>query len=278
MRTGLLLRTENATAEVRAGSRAEPIVAETEVPASTRIFQTFGCTIECEGTPEVEQDTLYLGYTANGDDRDFFRLAVPEPGTLVTVRLSHLAVDDDLVVYGDVPPPLRQPKASTSSLQAGDVGPDLQQRSQAVIPEVLGDVPVTPPEGQGVLGVSDNRGLADEEVTFVVPEDADGWINIQITSFDGAYSNEPWMLRVEAEPADRVAGRLQDAVGARAAARRGRCPLPSAATRSTSSTRSATATSTGTRTRPRCGTSCRRWRPAPTRPAARSSRSMRSRE
>ena len=82
-------------------------MAETEVPASTRIFQTFGCTIECEGTPEVETDTLYLGYTANGDDRDFFRLAVPEPGTLVTVRLSHLAVDDDLVVYGDVPPPLR---------------------------------------------------------------------------------------------------------------------------------------------------------------------------
>ena len=171
------------------------------MPASTRIFQTFGCTIECEGTPEVEPDTLYLGYTPNGDDRDFFRLAVPEPGTLVTVRLSHLAVDDDLVVYGDVPPPLRQPKASTSSLQAGDVGPDLQQRSQAVVPEVLGDVPVTPPEGQGVLGVSDNRGLADEEVTFIVPEDADGWMYIQITSFDGAYSNEPWMLRVEQSPA-----------------------------------------------------------------------------
>ena len=100
-----------------------------------------------------------------------------------------------------MPPPLRQPKASTSALQAADVGPDLQQRSQAVIPEVLGDVPVTPPEGQGVLGVSDNRGLADEEVTFVVPEDADGWVNIQITSFDGAYSNEPWMLRVEESPA-----------------------------------------------------------------------------
>ena len=62
-------------------------------------------------------------------------------------------------------------------------------------------MPMTPPEGQGVLGVSDNRGLADEEVTFVVPEDADGWMNIQITSFDGAYSNEPWMLRVEESPA-----------------------------------------------------------------------------
>ena len=220
------------------------------MPASTRIFQTFGCTIECEGTPEIAEDTLYLGYTANGNDRDSFRLAVPEPGTLVTVRLSHLGVDDDLVVFGDVPPPLRQPKASTSSLQAADVGPDLQQRSQAVIPEVLGDVPVTPPAGQGVLGVSDNRGLADEEVTFVVPEDADGWINIQITSFDGAYSNEPWMLRVETSPPIELPPGCKTPVALGGGTTRA-LPASSAATRSTSSTRSATETSTETRTRPR---------------------------
>ncbi len=201
VRPGLELRTEQATAELTAGPRSAPVHAETEVPASTRIFQTWGCTVECEGTPEIEADTLYLGYTANGRDRDFFRLDVPDPGTLVTVRLSHLGVDDDLVVFGEVPPPLRQPKSSTSSLQAADVGPDLQQRSQAIIPEVLGDVPVTPPEGLGVLGVSDNRGLADEEVTFVVPEGSDNSVYIQITSFDGAYSNKPWMLRVEESPA-----------------------------------------------------------------------------
>ena len=117
------------------------------------------------------------------------------------MHLSHLALDDDLVVYGPVADPLRQPKASTSVLQAGDVGPDLQQRTQAVVPEVLGDVPVDAPEGTGVLGVSDNRGLADEEVTFIVPEDANGSIYVQISSFDGAYSNEPWMLRVEESPA-----------------------------------------------------------------------------
>jgi hypothetical protein len=125
----------------------------------------------------------------------------------VTVRLSHLNLDDDLVVYGPVPPPLRQPKPSTSALQAADVGPSLQQRTQAVTPEVLGDVPLNPPEGQGVLGISDNRGLADEEVTFIVPEDSQGFVNIQISSFDGAYSNQPWMLRVEeSEPIELPAG------------------------------------------------------------------------
>jgi hypothetical protein len=211
VKPGLKLRTETATAKITAGS-VEPVQAQS-TPASTRIVQPVPlstCEIECgpPPPPSLQANTLRFGYTANGDDRDFFRLNLPEgtePGALVTVYLSHLAVDDDLVVFGPVPDPLREPKQSTSSLQAGDVAADLQQRSQAIVPEVLGDVPVEVPDGSpvgtGVLGVSDNRGLADEEVTFIVPEDADGSMFIQITSFDGAYSNEPWMLRAEVSPA-----------------------------------------------------------------------------
>jgi len=60
---------------------------------------------------------------------------------------------------------------------------------------------VNPPAGQSVAGVSDNRGLADESVTFTVPEHSAGAVaTIQVTSYDGGYSNEPWMLRVEQEP------------------------------------------------------------------------------
>jgi Big-like domain-containing protein/peptidase C25-like protein len=204
VRSPLELGTASATAEITPGSL--PAV-QAPAAASTRILQTFDCPPGTEfcNTPQAGPDTLYLGYTANGDDRDFFQLQLPEgtePGAKVTVHLSHLEVDDDLVVYGPVPEPLRAPKPSTSVLQAVDVPPDLQQRTQAVIPEVLGDVPVDDgPEGTGVLGVSDNRGLADEEVTFIVPENAGGSLYIQITSFDGAYSNEPWMLRVEESPA-----------------------------------------------------------------------------
>ena len=55
--------------------------------------------------------------------------------------------------------------------------------------------------GQSALDVSDNRGLADEEVAVVSPEG--GTYTIQVSSFDGAFSNEPWMLRVEKSPAIR---------------------------------------------------------------------------
>ena len=215
VRPGLELRTENATAEVFAGSRSGPIHAETEVPASTRIFQTFGCSIECEGTPEVEKDTLYLGYTANGDDRDFFRLAVPEPGTQVTVRLSHLGVDDDLVVFGEVPPPLRQPKASTSTLQAGDVGtrpaaaqpgchprgarrragdsaggPGRSRHLRQPRPRRRGSH-VRRPRGRGRMGEHPDHELRRRVLEQAVDAPRRG------------------------EPADRAAARLQDAVGTR---------------------------------------------------------------
>ena len=53
--------------------------------------------------------------------------------------------------------------------------------------------------GQPVLDVSDNRGLADEEVAVVSPEG--GTYTIQVSSFDGGFSNDPWMLRVERAPA-----------------------------------------------------------------------------
>ena len=131
----------------------------------------------CDGTPNVDKDTLYLGYTANGDDRDYFRLDVPEAGTQVTVRLSHLGLDDDLVVFGPVPPPLRDAEA----LDVRAPGGGRPARPAAAHPgghpggarRRAGDGAPDGP-GIGVLGVSDNRGLADEEVTFIVPEDADG--------------------------------------------------------------------------------------------------------
>ena len=96
-----------------------------------------------------------------------------------------------------------------------------------------------------MLGVSDNRGLADEEVTFIVPEDSDGTVTIQISSFDGAYSNQPWMLRVEESPPIE----LPPAARRRSPLRRrhdeGAAGVRRRQARSTSSTRSATATSTG---------------------------------
>jgi hypothetical protein len=193
---GLTLGTETADA----GFSAEGIAAtKTATPAVTQITQTF------PGTDDeakiIAPDTLYFGYTPNGNDRDFFQLPLPQAGTLVTLHLSHLHVDDDLVVYGPTVDPLREPKSGTATTVAPNTIPSLQQRTQAIQPEVLADVPINPPTGQSVIGVSDNRGLADESVTFTVPEHDPGAVaTIQVTSYDDGYSNEPWMLRAEEDP------------------------------------------------------------------------------
>jgi hypothetical protein len=199
---GIQLGTVSAGAKVLLSGEVPTTVATAPTPASTSLTQTFAGDGSPATATTVAPDTLYLGYTPNGSDRDYFSLPLPAAGTQVTVHLGHLKVDDDLVVFAPTVDPLRVPKPGTAATVAPNVSPNLQQRTQAIQPEVLGDVPQTPPSGQSVVGVSDNRGLADEQVTFIVPEHApDAVATLQVTSYAGGYSNDPWTLRVEQSPA-----------------------------------------------------------------------------
>ena len=201
VKPGLELGTASATARILpAGS---PSVSA-PTPASTGITQTFpgndnpvGGDIEGPPPPPIiAPDTLYMGYTPNGGRHSYFRLPVPAAGTQVTVHLSHLHVDDDLVVFGTAPAPLRDPKPGASSGEVPDIAAVLGQNTQSIAPEVQTDVPQDIGIQQA-LGVSDNRGLADEEVSIGTPEGAGGFLTIQVTSYDGGHSDQPWMLRVE---------------------------------------------------------------------------------
>ena len=189
---GLSLGTESATAKIAATVLPSTVVAPD--PASTAITEPGE---PVNGDPEsaqaIQDDTLYLGYTSSGSDKDFFQIPAA-PGEQLTIHLSHLQVDDDLVVYGPTIAPLRTPHSGAIQPVAGDVPFDLEQRTQSITPEALTDVPQSA-LGQPVLDVSDNRGLADEEVAVVSPEG--GTYTIQVSSFDGGFSNDPWMLRVE---------------------------------------------------------------------------------
>ena len=192
---GLSIGTQSATAKI-ATAAVGTVTAPS--PASTAITEPGE---PLNGTPaeaqSVEEDTLYLGYTSSGSDKDFFEVTAA-PGEQLTIHLSHLKVDDDLVIYGPTIAPLRTPHPGAIQPVAGDVSFELEQRTQAITPEALTDVPQTA-LGQPVLDVSDNRGLADEEVAVVSPEG--GTYTIQVSSFDGGFSNDPWMLRVEKAPA-----------------------------------------------------------------------------
>jgi Tol biopolymer transport system component len=193
---GLSLGTEAATAKIDATGLDETVNAPD--PATTLITEPGE---PGNGEPESAQtaqpDTLYLGYTSSGSDRDYFQVQAAA-GEQLTIHLSHLSVDDDLVIYGPTIAPLRSPHPGAEAPAAGDVPFELGQRTQSITPEALTDVPQDA-LGQPVLDVSDNRGLADEEVAVVSPEG--GTYTIQVASFDGGYSNDPWVLRVEKAPA-----------------------------------------------------------------------------
>src|SRR5207249_6686183 len=131
-----------------------------------------------------------MGYTPNGARKSYFKLPLADPGTQVTVHLSHLHVDDDLVVFGPAPEPLRDPRPGAVPQGVPDIPAELVGAGQAIAPEVQADVPQSAPAGNQVLGVSDNRGLADEEISVGTPEAASGFLIIQVTSYDGGRSNE----------------------------------------------------------------------------------------
>ena len=189
---GLSLGTESASAQIVATglngtvlgpSAATTLITEPGEPANG----------DPSTAPPIQDGKLYLGYTSSGSDRDFFQIQA-SPGEQLTIHLSHLDVDDDLVVYGPGIVPLRTPHAGPTAPFVGDVPFVLGQRTQSITPEALRDVPQNA-AGQPALDVSDNRGLADEEVAVVSPDG--GTYTIQVSSFDGDYSNEPWLLRVE---------------------------------------------------------------------------------
>ena len=108
---GLSLGTESASAQIVATglngtvlgpSAATTLITEPGEPANG----------DPSTAPPIQDGTLYLGYTSSGSDRDFFQIQA-SPGEQLTIHLSHLDVDDDLVVYGPDIVPLRTPHAGT---------------------------------------------------------------------------------------------------------------------------------------------------------------------
>src|SRR5262245_37290377 len=189
---GLSLGVESASAQIVANGLNGTFLSPSD--AATMITEPGEPANGDPSTAQPIQDaTLYLGYTSSGSDRDFLQIQA-SPGEQLTIHLSHLDVDDDLVVYGPDITPLRTPHAGHTAPFVGDVPFVLGQRTQSITPEALRDVPQNA-AGQPALDVSDNRGLADEEVSVVSPDG--GTYTIQVSSFDGGYSNDPWLLRVD---------------------------------------------------------------------------------
>ena len=93
---GLSLGTEAATAKIAATGLDGTVNAPN--PAATLITEPGEPANGAARHPRqpAQPDTLYLGYTSSGSDRDYFQVHA-DPGEQLTIHLSHLNVDDDLV-------------------------------------------------------------------------------------------------------------------------------------------------------------------------------------
>ena len=146
----------------------------------------------------IASDRLQFGYLASGGDVDLYSFAPRSADTQVGVRLSHLAGDGDLVLFG--PPQdttTNGPSALTSRSIAPQVAPiddeglDPTSNQVAPRPELSADVPVGAPAGTTVVARSATSSAVDEENAI-----GRGANFVQVSAYRGAVSNLPYVLRV----------------------------------------------------------------------------------
>ena len=148
----------------------------------------------------IASTEFVLSYISASDDGDVYSLPAPPAGSRVTIRLSHLPVDYDLVVYGPGGQVLVPPAAGTPPLDGSavdDPGIEPTHDIDALPAQTLDDVPVDPTKT--VVGISANRGTQDDAVTFVSQGGSTPYL-IQISGFNGVSSTAPYMVRAEVLP------------------------------------------------------------------------------
>ncbi len=144
--------------------------------------------------PSVESDVLYLGYVDRRDDLDLYGFDAT-PLAQVGVRLSHLAGDGDLVVYG---PATETPANSPSPVETRTIVPstpplasdDLDVSGAGFTPEPDVDAAVPVIDGLTVVGRSAARDTDLEAVDAIAPD------LLQVSAYNDAVSNQPYVLRV----------------------------------------------------------------------------------
>ncbi|MEO7369765.1 MAG: hypothetical protein ABIZ69_02815, partial [Ilumatobacteraceae bacterium] len=142
----------------------------------------------------VLSNVLYLGYVDHADDVDLYGFA-STPSAQVGVRLSHLAGDGDLVVYG---PATDRPGNSPSPVATRTAVPSTPPLAAEVLdvsgvgysPEPDTDAGVPVIDGRTVVGRSAARNTDVESVDAVAPD------LLQVSAYNTATSNLPYVLRV----------------------------------------------------------------------------------
>jgi Tol biopolymer transport system component len=191
-RPGITLGTHRAVAAVDAGK--DPLATPSSAPVTVLEHWEDGATDTPETAPEARGDTIYLSHIATPGDVDYFRIPVGEAGKRISVRLTNLDGDADLVMYQPAPSAAPLHRVGLDTLPLDDEGFGSAAARSELAPETLQDVPV---QVSPLHRVSANRGTADEavELTTGLADIGEEYV-IQVSSYNGATSTKPYVLRV----------------------------------------------------------------------------------
>jgi Tol biopolymer transport system component len=188
----------SVTASVTAGGRTA--VAR---PRLARVVESADPSPEAPAV--IDAKTLQLGYIADPSDVDGFEFQ-PGKRTAVGVRLSHFEDGDaDLVLYGTPPPTSRTGVSEarhwgTPPAPASEARGDVPGTSSPVADEATtADVP-TEAGGRDVLAASTARGDGIAEAAAAAGADL-----VQVSAYNGASSEKPYLLRLREQPIEEPA-------------------------------------------------------------------------
>ena len=160
-----------------------------------------------QATPFVEagvpggtaDQVLFLTHVALTTDVDWFDLDIAQ-GEKLSVYLSNLPADYDVLLYGPARAPLRGAPSRTLP-PSPDGGVSLLGENNAVNAIVGQDIATAPPSADWQLyGVSSRRGTASERIdTGALPA---GRYAIKVAGYNGATSASPYTLRARTTPSE----------------------------------------------------------------------------
>jgi Tol biopolymer transport system component len=195
-RPGLTLGPQTASLEATPADGT----AVKATPANIDVGDTLEPNDTVAAAHAIGPNEFSLSYLTNSNDVDYYRFPAPPAGTIVTIHLSHLPADYDLVAYGPPETQLRPSIASTQPLDVPpltDTGADLTHTTDTLPSQTLDDLNLQ--TSLPLVGVSASRGTDPEDIVVVSPGGS-GFYTIQVTGYNGATSSAPYMLRVATQP------------------------------------------------------------------------------
>jgi hypothetical protein len=146
----------------------------------------------------------FVSYISRPGDIDFYRLPAPERGFIITITLSGLAADFDLVLFGpgDVPSDTPLKDIPLKDIPLKDIPlKDIPLKDVPLKDIPLKDIPLKdiPLKDIPLKDISFQRGAGDEQVSAIALYATDFYY-VEVVGFNGAFSSEPYTLTVEIAP------------------------------------------------------------------------------